>query len=80
MLLDTLSIKIITISGINNKQGERKMKKYEIKIHCPSKVAMNKDRLDDDTVIYENDPDVKFKNVDEVKKWVLSHVEIFEIV
>ena len=80
MLLDTLSIKIITISGINNKQGERKMKRYEIKIHCPSKVAMNKDRLDDDTVIYENDPDVKFKNVDEVKKWVLSHVEIFEIV
>ena len=56
------------------------MKRYEIKIHCPSKVTMNKDRLDDDTVIYENDPDVKFKNVEEVKKWVLSHVEIFEIV
>tara|TARA_R100001369_G_scaffold86003_1_gene120139 strand:- start:79 stop:249 length:171 start_codon:yes stop_codon:yes gene_type:complete len=56
------------------------MKRYEIKIHCPSKVAMNKDRLDDDTVIYENDPDIKFKNIKEIEKWVLSHVEILEIV
>ena len=54
------------------------MKTYKIVIHTPKQVDINDNILDDKSNIMEEYKD--FKSRSEAKEWLLSYVEIIEMI
>ena len=54
------------------------MKTYKIVIHNPKQVDINDNILDDKSIIMEEYKD--FKSRSEAKEWLLSYVEIIEMI
>ena len=54
------------------------MKTYQIVVHNPNQVDRNNDILDDKSKVFEEYKD--FKSRSDAKEWLLSYVEIIEMI
>ena len=67
--------------GDTQAKGEASMKEkrtFQIVVHNPNQVDMNDNILDDKSKVFEEYKD--FKSRSDAKEWLLSYVEIIEVI